>query len=81
MTDSTFELTSFVQATPQTVFDWHARPGALERLAPPWERVEFLQKAPLSVGSQVVLRVSAPWPRRWVIEHIEVQPGRSFRDV
>ena len=25
---------------PETVFDWHERPGALERLTPPWGEVE-----------------------------------------
>jgi uncharacterized protein (TIGR01777 family) len=29
----------------ELVYRWHGRPGALERLTPPWERVEVLERA------------------------------------
>lgn len=63
--------------------DWHARPGAFERLSPPWQRVA-LERAPrgLSAGTRVILRVRVgPFSRRWVAEHVEHAPGRAFRDV
>ena len=30
---------------PEEVFDWHERPGALERLTPPWGNVEVLSRS------------------------------------
>ena len=29
----------------EDIFDWHMRPGALERLIPPWEHVEIKKKS------------------------------------
>ena len=40
------------------LFDWHTRPGALERLTPPWDPVKVLQRTgPLEEGTRVVLSV------------------------
>jgi len=45
------------------VYAWHTRPGALERLTPPWERVQVLSRTGgLDDGARTVLRVaSVPW--------------------
>jgi ligand-binding SRPBCC domain-containing protein len=62
---------------------WHAQPGALERLTPPWERLEVAEPAPsLENGSCGVLRLHlGPFPIRWQFEHRDYHPGRQFRDV
>jgi uncharacterized protein (TIGR01777 family) len=78
---ATFEMSSHLATSPEAAFAWHARPGALERLTPPWERVDVLQRAPLAPGTRVVLRVHSPLPQRWVAEHREVETGAAFRDV
>jgi len=63
------------------VWAWHARPGALERLTPPWLRVEVLERGALADGTRTVLRVRAgPVPVRWVAEHRDVVEGRQFVD-
>lgn len=65
-----------------TVFDWHARPGALERLCPPWERVE-IQSPSVGVidGSRVKLRNwLGPIPLDWEVEHFDCVPGIQFKD-
>jgi hypothetical protein len=68
-----------IEAPAEEVFRWHARPGAFERLAPPWERMEILERSGgIEPGGRVVLRSSAG---RWVAEHVDLDPGRSFRDV
>ena len=50
-------------------YAWHARPGALERLLPPWEAVELVERtgSGIAEGARVVLRVPlAPLVRgRW----------------
>ncbi len=65
----------------ETVFAWHERPGAIERLTPPWERVQVVERSGgLEDGGRVVLRVGAPVPVRWVARHLAYEPGRQFAD-
>jgi uncharacterized protein (TIGR01777 family) len=63
------------------VFRWHARPGAFERLNPPWDPAEVVSRSGgiEEEGSRVVLRVG-PLRQRWVAEHFGCRPGREFRD-
>jgi uncharacterized protein (TIGR01777 family) len=65
------------------VWDWHTRPGALERLIPPWDDVRVLERnGDLGDSGRVVLEVRrGPLRRRWVAAHDGVEPGRRFRDV
>jgi hypothetical protein len=62
------------------VFDWHARPGALARLTPPWQPVRPEREATSLRDGRAVLRL--PAGRRWVAQHLaeEYVPGRSFAD-
>lgn len=65
------------------VFAWHERPGALERLTPPWERVEILkQSGGIHDGGRVELRTKiGPFWSRWEVEHRGYDEGRVFHDV
>ena len=78
----------------ERVFAWHERPGAFERLAPPWQRVEVVRSdGRITDGARVELRARvAPHPaldalarlvvrERWVVEHEGYEAGRVFRDV
>ena len=66
----------------EEVFAWHERPGAFERLTPPWERVELVDRdGSGGEGDRVVLRVGiGPIRKRWVLERQDYQPGRQFCD-
>ena len=79
----TFMKRSRIPASSAATFAWHARPGAFERLAPPWERIEILeQTGGIQNGGRVVLRVGTPpLAVRWVAEHRDYIEGRQFRDV
>ena len=68
--------------TAEEAFAWHDRPGALERLIPPWERVEILERSGgIADGARVTLRVhQGPVALRWVARHRSYQPGRRFVD-
>jgi uncharacterized protein (TIGR01777 family) len=69
---------------PEALYQWHMRPGAFERLTPPWEDVRVLDRRgdPSETGFRVVLSVPlGPARKRWVAEHRDVEPGRMFRDV
>lgn len=78
-----FRYRSTLSAPRHEVFDWHARPGALDRLTPPWQGVEVLERPRgLEVGARAILRVPVgPFRRLWVAEHVDLAPGRAFRDV
>ncbi len=65
----------------EEVFTWHARPGALERLIPPWERIEVLSSGGIKENARTVLHLRrGPFKLRWVAVHRDVQPGRGFTD-
>jgi uncharacterized protein (TIGR01777 family) len=72
-----------VGASAEEVFRWHARPGALERLTPPFSPVEVVQReGGIAAGARVVLKIPlGPTHVRWVAEHRDYIEGRQFRDV
>jgi len=66
----------------EDVFAWHERPGALERLTPPWADVEIEHRDPgIRDGARVVLRVrQGPASFRWELRHRDYEVNRRFRD-
>jgi len=71
-----------VPVGPEEAFAWHDRAGALERLIPPWERVEVLERSGgIADGARVVVRIhQGPVSLRWVARHRDYQPSRRFVD-
>ena len=76
----TIEHSSAVDAPRAEVFDWHARPGAIHRLMPPWQPMSVVAEASSLAGTTGRLkRVSTPptvtvftWGPgglRWVAQH------------
>ena len=82
-TELIVERRTALPVSPEEAFAWHARPGALERLIPPWHRVRVLGRAGgVANGTRVVLLVRAgPFALRWTAEHRDVEPGRGFTDI
>jgi uncharacterized protein (TIGR01777 family) len=81
LTLHTVEHSSELPATAETAYAWHARPGAFERLAPPWESVRVVERSGTLEQGQVVLDVPVgPLRRRWVARHHDGIPGRQFVD-
>jgi uncharacterized protein (TIGR01777 family) len=66
----------------ESVFGWLERPGAFERLTPPWERVTVVERSGgLRDGGRTVLRVGPrPVGRRWVARHRDYVADRQFTD-
>jgi ligand-binding SRPBCC domain-containing protein len=77
-----FEKATRIAALPGIVFAFHESPGALERLTPPWERVELIEGGgSIRPGARVVLSVPVgPFRMQWVAEHTEYEPARMFAD-
>jgi ligand-binding SRPBCC domain-containing protein len=69
-------------ASAADVYAFHARPDALARLIPPWERVRVVvPPASLAKGTRVVLRQwIGPFPFTIESVHEACQPGASFVD-
>ena len=78
-----FTLRTRIDAPAGAVFDWHKQPGAFERLLPPWEQVEIVERTGgIRNGDRVTLRsrVGPAWTR-WTVEHRDYVEGEQFRDV
>ncbi|MFQ6396456.1 TIGR01777 family oxidoreductase [Nocardia sp. KC 131] len=72
---------SSIVAVPRAeVFDWHGRPGAFARLAPPWQPVSLLAEAKSLRDGRAVLGL--PGGLRWVAQHDAAgyEPPRRFVD-
>jgi len=64
------------------LFQWHARPGALERLSPPWDPVKVIEKnGGIDDGGTVRLKMKAgPFSYPWTARHRDYRKNRLFRD-
>lgn len=63
----------------EIVFAWHERPGAFERLTPPWERVQVLERSGgIEDGGSITVKRGAPFGLRWLVRHRDYVPGRKF---
>lgn len=78
-----FVRRSRIEASPDEVYAWHARPGAFERLNPPWGSMRLVaREGGIEEGARTELRVRAgPIRRRWISVHGAPVPGREFGDV
>jgi uncharacterized protein len=72
-----------IEAPAELVMAWHERPGALERILPPWEPLRIVDwNRSLVDGARAVFTVRiGGLPRRWVADHFDYIPGRQFCDV
>lgn len=80
----TFRAESILPAAAGDVFDWHTRPGAFERLQPPWDPAEVLERTGegITPGTSVVVKVSVGGvSQRMQVEHTRLEPPTLFEDV
>lgn len=77
----TFEYSSDLPLSAGAAYDWHTRPGAFERLLPPWDKTRVLERTGDLQQGRVVLEVPiGPVTQRWVSEHQGGTPGVEFVD-
>lgn len=80
-------MTTFVKRTrmpfpAEKLAAWHERPGAFERLSPPWEDVRIIEQTGGirdGDGATIELR-KGPVRQRWVAVHRNYVEGRQFVD-
>jgi uncharacterized protein len=75
------EYSSVVDAPRADVFAWHARPGAFNRLSPPWQPLRVVTEAASLENGRAELAL--PGGLRWVAEHQAdyYDPPRRFVDA
>lgn len=80
---STFKYSSVYPCSARELYDYHARPGALERLLPPWDKTTLIRKeGSIKPGGKVLLKIhTGPIPILWEAHHIEDEPGVRFKDI
>ena len=67
---TTHRFSSPLPATRQRVFDWHAQPGALARLLPPWDRVRARSRDGTLRDGRVILEMrQGPLRLTWYARH------------
>jgi len=81
-------MTEFIATTDLEVplaeaFQWHRRPGAFERLLPPWRQGRVISReGTIRDGDRLVMEVRAgglPW--KWIAEHRDFVENQTFTDV
>lgn len=78
----TFEKSTEIPVSAETLYEWHMRPGALQDLIPPWQRVQILDPPDsMTEGAELTMKVYAgPVGLRWVARHRDFIEGRQFVD-
>jgi ligand-binding SRPBCC domain-containing protein len=78
-----YEKRSVIDTPAASVFAWHTRPGAFERLAPPWEHLRIVSRhGGIADGSRVTLELRRGFFKtRWEALHRDFVDGRQFTDV
>jgi len=78
-----YEKRSVIDSPASTLFAWHTRPGAFERLAPPWEHLRIVSRhGGIADGSRVTLELRrGPLKTRWEALHRDFVEGQQFTDV
>ncbi len=63
-------------------FAWHGRPGAFQRLLPPWQNIQIIDPIPsIQNGATGKLRMKlGPIPMDWDVEHLGYNPPHQFED-
>jgi uncharacterized protein (TIGR01777 family) len=77
-----FRARSHIPFSADAVFAQHARPGALERLTPPWAHVRVLKReGGIHNGGTVLLSIKGgPTEIKWGVKHTDYEEGRLFQD-
>ncbi len=78
-----FEKRSPMPVPAAELYAWHARPGAFERLTPPWQRLRVVERSgSIADGDRLVLEYRVgPVKGRWVALHKDHVAGEGFTDL
>lgn len=82
MTTKEFVRTLRVPVPVNTLFDWHEREGAFERLAPPWQHVRVIERSGgIRDGATATIEVKTLGiGSRWTVKHRDYVQNVRFVD-
>lgn len=82
MTTQEFVRTLRVPVPVGTLFDWHERDGAFERLAPPWQNVRVIERSGgIRDGATATIEVrTLGIASRWTVKHRDYVHNARFVD-
>jgi uncharacterized protein len=77
-----FTKRSLINTSVEELFNWHRRPDAFERLAPPWMTVEILDRTDgIDDGARITLLIHAGRMKiKWKLEHTCYIENKQFCD-
>ena len=76
-----FEHTATFPFSRETVWNWHARPGAVRRIMPDWEGIRPVEVGGITDGAVTEFRMKIGIvPQRWVAKHYDYVEGQQFCD-
>ena len=76
-----FEHTATFPFSRETVWNWHARPGAVRRIMPDWEGIRPVEVGGITDGAVAEFRMKVGIvPQRWVAKHYDFVEGEQFCD-
>ncbi|HEX8701509.1 MAG TPA: TIGR01777 family oxidoreductase [Myxococcaceae bacterium] len=81
---SVFNARSRMPVSATDLFAWHTRQGAFERLSPPWEPAEVVERSGEGIheGTRVVVKMKiGPVPQTFVAKHTKYVEGSLFQDT
>lgn len=84
MTKKVFVRKTTIHAPVSTVFAWHAKDGAINRLTPPWAPVSLVSKKGRGIdkGVDVTFKIKRfGVPMTWQARHIDYKENAMFRDA
>lgn len=78
-----FTKRSRINTPVEDLFSWHARPGAISRLSPPWDPLTLIKSlGGIEDGAVVEMVMKAgPIPFRWGARHTDYIENKMFRDI
>jgi ligand-binding SRPBCC domain-containing protein len=79
----TVRFRSLISTPAEELFNWHSRPGAFERLVPPWQNVEIaFREGSIHDGDRLAMDIKAgPFHKRWLALHTDYLEDEQFRDT
>lgn len=78
----TIRFTSVLPVETGDAFTWHTRPGAFERLTPPWDDVRVVARRGDLRDGEVELSIGlGPFRQRWLARHSGYVDGQQFVDT
>ncbi|MCB1096778.1 MAG: TIGR01777 family oxidoreductase [Verrucomicrobiae bacterium] len=79
-----FRKTTRIEVSAAELERWHFRPGAFQRLTPPWENVEVVEEpGEITDGARAVIKtkIIGPISTQWIAEHKDCIAGNGFTDI